>query len=322
MKVRVHGFFSVVVTDLCWQVWCGRIFLSNVTLNSEKPFCLLCGVFPFSFSSFSSKVRTGVWVVWLNLCRNSVLDTSSQKVCDFLDEPALVRTIQTSPTLQNILFNVLLRCCRRRCGSLRPISLERAGRSRRWHRPEQVWHRRGKFRNEKDVLSLAKRSDLPQASDLVFELNVLRGQFLSTHDVLFQVSQEDRDCYLISDDCQRTMKYFHCLAFPVPCVSHVWIKDCCVLVRFSVFLNGLIYFLSYSSAFVLLRVLERQSVLCHVPDALSFVGKASWSQIVHAASGFRYWTWKDSWMVSAVWTFSSVWIFNGFWSPEFFFFFF
>ena len=35
------------------------------------------------------------------------------------------------------------------------------------------------------------------------------------------------ECFLISDRHQRTQKYFQSLASGIPCVSHMWINDCC-----------------------------------------------------------------------------------------------
>ena len=40
-------------------------------------------------------------------------------------------------------------------------------------------------------------------------------------------------CLLISDNCQRTLKFFCALAAGVSCVSHLWIHDCCSTVRWS-----------------------------------------------------------------------------------------
>ncbi|ELU05991.1 hypothetical protein CAPTEDRAFT_19900 [Capitella teleta] len=34
-------------------------------------------------------------------------------------------------------------------------------------------------------------------------------------------------CLLISDSHQRSLKYFYSLAGGVPCVSHIWVRDCC-----------------------------------------------------------------------------------------------
>ena len=35
------------------------------------------------------------------------------------------------------------------------------------------------------------------------------------------------ECFLVSDRHQRTQKYFQSLASGIPCVSHMWINDCC-----------------------------------------------------------------------------------------------
>ena len=39
--------------------------------------------------------------------------------------------------------------------------------------------------------------------------------------------REFKCCFLVSDSHQRTQKYLHCLAAGVPCVSHLWLRDCC-----------------------------------------------------------------------------------------------
>lgn len=34
-----------------------------------------------------------------------------------------------------------------------------------------------------------------------------------------------KQCFLISNSYQRTIKYFQCLAAAIPCISHLWIRD-------------------------------------------------------------------------------------------------
>ena len=38
-------------------------------------------------------------------------------------------------------------------------------------------------------------------------------------------------CVLVSSTYQRTLKYLHCLAASIPCVSNSWVKDCCIEVH-------------------------------------------------------------------------------------------
>ncbi|XP_069078699.1 TP53-binding protein 1 isoform X2 [Pleurodeles waltl] len=47
-------------------------------------------------------------------------------------------------------------------------------------------------------------------------------------------------CLLIADEQCRTRKYFLCLASGIPCVSHVWINDCCLENQLQNFRNYLL----------------------------------------------------------------------------------
>ncbi|XP_001627370.2 TP53-binding protein 1 isoform X1 [Nematostella vectensis] len=42
----------------------------------------------------------------------------------------------------------------------------------------------------------------------------------------FSKSQTAEKCFLISNTCQRTQKYFQSLAYGIPCLSHMFIHDC------------------------------------------------------------------------------------------------
>ncbi|XP_046850208.1 uncharacterized protein LOC124443738 [Xenia sp. Carnegie-2017] len=71
-------------------------------------------------------------------------------------------------------------------------------------------------------------------NDVKAQLKACGGEILDG----FQDDISVNSCFLLSNTCQTTAKYFHALVLNVPCISHVWIRDCCVE-------NRLIGFQSY-----------------------------------------------------------------------------
>ena len=69
-----------------------------------------------------------------------------------------------------------------------------------------------------------------------FDKEHLRRQLISGGGTVLESFSRDafsqyKTCLLISSTYQRTLKYLHCLAAGVACVSNAWVKDCCVEVR-------------------------------------------------------------------------------------------
>ncbi|XP_060067237.1 TP53-binding protein 1-like [Ylistrum balloti] len=64
-----------------------------------------------------------------------------------------------------------------------------------------------------------------------FDKNQLKTQIENGGGIVLEKYSESevssaRQCILLSDTYQRTVKYFQCLAAGLPCLSHVWIYDC------------------------------------------------------------------------------------------------
>ena len=63
-------------------------------------------------------------------------------------------------------------------------------------------------------------------------------------------------CYLLSNVCQTTAKYFNALVLGIPCLSHVWVRDCCVENRL---INSNSYLLPAGKDLITERSVEEQN---------------------------------------------------------------
>ncbi|GAB1600737.1 uncharacterized protein LOC115210622 isoform X2 [Argonauta hians] len=75
-------------------------------------------------------------------------------------------------------------------------------------------------------------SDAEAEPKVPFDKNHLRMQLEAGGGTVFKCWQNDfldphKTCFVVSSSYQRTVKYLEGLAAGIPCISHLWIRDCC-----------------------------------------------------------------------------------------------
>ena len=92
-----------------------------------------------------------------------------------------------------------------------------------------------------DVTSVPDESS-PQEEEQVFIRDDVIAQIKTGGGEVLNKFLEDyparNSCFLLSNGCQTTAKYFYALVLGVPCLSHAWVRACCVE-------NRLVSFKSY-----------------------------------------------------------------------------
>ncbi|XP_028390928.1 uncharacterized protein LOC114515810 isoform X2 [Dendronephthya gigantea] len=81
-----------------------------------------------------------------------------------------------------------------------------------------------------DVMNVENENS-PQEEDHLYVREHVRNQIRTGGGEVLEQFLEDypsQSCFLLSNACQTTAKYFNALVLGVPCLSHAWIRDCCL----------------------------------------------------------------------------------------------
>ena len=109
-----------------------------------------------------------------------------------------------------------------------------------------------------DVMSVPDENS-PQEEEQVYIRDDVIAQIKTGGGEVLKKFLEDypRDsCFLLSNVCQTTAKYFNALVLGVPCVSHSWVRDCCVENRLVSFQS---YLLPAGRDLITQRLVEEQN---------------------------------------------------------------
>ncbi|KAJ8304419.1 hypothetical protein KUTeg_018002 [Tegillarca granosa] len=96
--------------------------------------------------------------------------------------------------------------------------------------PEEIRQEKCLLKDSSSLELSTDESPSEEETPVMFDKDNIRAEIEAGGGVVLQCFDEAkisaaRQCFLLSNTYQKTLKYFQCLAAGIPCVSHVWISD-------------------------------------------------------------------------------------------------